>query len=250
LTEDAGTIEAFVPSLDPDIMPIQGSRPDLALTRALQLLEQAAIAQGHILMITDGQVNEADREVAREIRSSGHRLSVLGVGTAAGAPLRDSNGQFLQQSNGAIVVPRLDLPGLSELAEIGGGVAVKLLAGNQDLDLLETVRRSLAIQGSGESSAERQYWIEYAPWGVWVLGMLLMLFVLVLHSPHAQSEWADWWQSPEQRALSLHEKGDHETLINNAPNARWKALGHFNQGDFQAASEAYAESQKSLQDLV
>ncbi len=174
LTEDASTIEAFVPSLDPDIMPVQGSRPDLAMSRALELLEQAGVAQGHILLITDTQVNESDIDIARDIESRGHRLSVLGVGTAAGAPLRDANGQFLQRSNGAIVVPRLNLTGLRQLAEAGGGVAVRLAAGSQDLDLLETVRQSIAIQGSGESSAERQYWIEYAPWGVWVL----LLFAL------------------------------------------------------------------------
>jgi len=174
LTEDASTIEAFVPSLDPDIMPVQGSRPDLAMTRALELLEQAGVTQGHILLITDTQVTESDINIAREIESRGHRLSVLGVGTAAGAPLRDASGQFLQRSDGAIVVPRLNLTGLRQLAEAGGGVAVRLGAGRQDLDLLETVRQSIAIQVSGESSAERQYWIEYAPWGVWVL----LLFAL------------------------------------------------------------------------
>jgi Ca-activated chloride channel family protein len=60
LTEDALTVEAFVPSLDPDIMPAQGSRLDLAITKALELLDQSGVVQGHILAITDAVVTDRD----------------------------------------------------------------------------------------------------------------------------------------------------------------------------------------------
>lgn len=176
LTEDAATIEAFVPSLAPDIMPVQGSRLDLAIDRAVELLDQAAIRQGHIIVITDAEITEADRTAARAARDEGHRLSVLAVGTSRGAPLRDSQGQFLQRANGSIVVPRLDMAGLESLASTGGGVAVMLSTDDSDLDAIDKVRAAItASSDTDESSAQRQYWIEYSPWLLWLLLPLLLM---------------------------------------------------------------------------
>ena len=175
LTEDAQTVEAFVPSLDPDIVPVQGSRLDLAITKALELLAQAGIQQGHILAITDAMVTDRDVEIARDASSLGHRISVLALGTPAGTPLRDEAGQFLQQENGAIVVPRLDMSGMRQLASAGNGVAVKMTSNADDLDRIDTIRQLIAIDDeTGEAAGEEIYWIEYAPWGVWILLILLL----------------------------------------------------------------------------
>ena len=175
LTEDASTVEAFVPSLDPDIIPAQGSRLDLAITKAVELFDQAGVRQGHILAISDALVTERDLRVAREAKALGHRLSVLAIGTPAGTPLRDESGQFLQQKNGAIVVPQLDMAGMRNLANAGNGIAVKMTANTEDLDSIETIRQLIAIGDEvGESAAEKIYWIEYAPWGVWILLLVLL----------------------------------------------------------------------------
>jgi len=175
LTEDASTVEAFVPSLDPGIMPVQGSRLDLAIERAVMLLSQASVAQGHIIVISDATVTELDRAAASAAFKSDHRLSVLAVGTSAGSPLRDGKGQFVQRSNGSIVVTRLDMPGMRSLASAGGGVAVELSSGSEDLDQLDSVRQRIALSGDvNEARAEQIYWVEYAPWGVWILLVMLL----------------------------------------------------------------------------
>jgi len=175
LTEDASTVEAFVPSLDPDIMPVQGSRLDLAIERAVMLLSQASVRQGHVIVISDATVNERDRAAATAAYESGHRLSVLAVGTSAGSPLRDEQGQFVQRSNGSIVVTRLDMTGMRGLASAGGGLAVELSSGSEDLDQLDSVRQRIALSGDmTEARAEKIYWVEYAPWGVWILLVMLL----------------------------------------------------------------------------
>ena len=175
LTEDASTVEAFVPSLDPDIIPAQGSRLDLAITKAMELFDQAGVKQGHILAISDALVTDRDLRVAREAKALGHRLSVLAIGTPTGTPLRDESGQFLQQKNGAIVVPQLDMAGMRNLASAGNGIAMEMTANTEDLDSIETIRQLIAIGDEvGESVAEKIYWIEYAPWGVWILLLVLL----------------------------------------------------------------------------
>jgi len=170
ITEDTGTIEAFLPSLTTGIVPVQGSRLDLAIARAVTLLEQTGVNQGHILYIGDQNVEERDIAAAVQARDSGHRLSVLAVGTSAGRPLRDDQGQFLKDDAGRIVVPSVDMPGMQALANNGAGVAVRLTAGQQDLDTLATVRNSIAVEaGNPEEASRENYWVEYSPWMLWVL---------------------------------------------------------------------------------
>ena len=171
LTEDVQTITAFLPSLTPDIMPVQGSRLDLAIDDAVDLFEQAGVSQGHILYVGDQRIGETDLAAASRARQMGHRLSVLAVGTAAGRPLRDEQGQFVKDSSGAIVVPQIDMVAMNELAANGGGRAAPISADNQDLDELAKVRESVAIEAGDPGEVNRQtYWIEYSAWLLWPLG--------------------------------------------------------------------------------
>jgi len=57
LSDDANTIAAFVDSLDPSIMPAQGSRLDLAIDQGVDLLAQAGVEQGQLVLITDSDVS-------------------------------------------------------------------------------------------------------------------------------------------------------------------------------------------------
>ena len=170
LTEDTQTITAFLPSLSPDIMPVQGSRLDLAIEKAIMLFAQAGVSQGHILYVGDQPIGEADLAAARQARQAGHRLSVLAVGTAAGRPLRDNQGQFVKDAAGAIVVPQIDMAAMDELASNGAGRAARISADNQDLEVLSSARDDVAIEASGLAEGRQQtYWIEYSPWLLWPL---------------------------------------------------------------------------------
>lgn len=175
LTEDTNTIQAFLPSLTPDIMPVQGSRLDLAIERAVQLLSQAGVNQGHILYIGDQQVADRDVSAVEFAMQQGHRFSVLAVGTPAGKPLRNEGGQFVRDASGAIVVPQLNMPSLQELAQAGGGQAVRLSSDLSDLNRLAVVRDALAIEaGNPEETTRKSYWVEYSPWFVWLLMVLAL----------------------------------------------------------------------------
>lgn len=177
LTEDTRTISAFLPSLSPDIMPVQGSRLDLAIERAVQLFEQAGVLQGHILYIGDQAVEARDIDAADEASKLGHRLSVLAVGTSSGKPLRDEQGQFLTEPDGSIVVPQVRMGAMRDLADAGQGRAVRLTTDSSDIDQLAAVRDAIAVEAGDPTEATRKtYWVEYAPWLVWLLmfaGLLL-----------------------------------------------------------------------------
>ncbi len=177
LTEDTRTVSAFLPSLSPDIMPVQGSRLDLAIERAVELFEQAGVLQGHMLYIGDQDVGSRDINAADEARKLGHRLSVLAVGTSAGKPLRDEQGQFLTEADGSIVVPQVRMEAMRDLANSGAGRAVRLTTDSSDIDQLASVRDAIAVEaGDPEEATRKTYWVEYSPWLVWplMIGALLL----------------------------------------------------------------------------
>lgn len=178
LSDDANTIASFVESLDPSIMPAQGSRVDLAIEKGIELLSQAGVQQGQIILITDSEVRATDINAAASVKIAGHRLSIVGVGTEQGAPLRGEDGRFLQDASGAIVVPQLKSGALTTLARAGGGIYTVLRNGNQDLKLIEQVQKDLAI-GTSDTDKEtsNEYWVEYSPYGVLLLSLCaLFLF--------------------------------------------------------------------------
>jgi len=100
LTDDVDTLRAFLPSLGPQIAPIPGSRLNLALDQAVNLLQQANKLQGQILVFTDSVVGDADIQAATAAQQAGFTVSVIGVGTKNGAPLRNANGEFMRDSSG------------------------------------------------------------------------------------------------------------------------------------------------------
>ena len=177
LTDDVSTVAAFVSSLSPDIMPIQGSRADLAIEKGLHLLAQAKVTQGQLVLITDTDVTEPLRRAAQATVAAGHILSVLSVGTTSGAPLRGADGRFVQDATGAVVVPRINPQALGELAKLGGGVAVELSSDGQDVSALLAIQQQLAVVGNiSDIRGSEQYWIEYGPWLLLLLcaGALLL----------------------------------------------------------------------------
>ncbi|MFB3049342.1 MAG: VWA domain-containing protein, partial [Acidimicrobiia bacterium] len=120
LTDDARTMKALVQSLETNLMPVQGSRPDLALHRGNDLLKQAGIPGGDLLLITDGDVEPATLETIKQVVSKGRRISILGVGTEDGAPIPEKGG-FVKDENGVIVVSKVGSASLQSAARAGGG---------------------------------------------------------------------------------------------------------------------------------
>ena len=81
LTDDARTMKTLVQTLETNLMPVQGSRPDLALHMGNELLEQAGIPGGDLLLVMDGDAEPETLEAIKQVASKGRKISVLGVGT-------------------------------------------------------------------------------------------------------------------------------------------------------------------------
>jgi len=72
LTRDTETIRSILKVLTPQIMPAQGSRADLGLAKAHELLKQAGIINGQVLLIADGvSQKSASLSAAEDLRTMG-----------------------------------------------------------------------------------------------------------------------------------------------------------------------------------
>ena len=169
LTDDTRTIASLVNSLTTDIMPSQGSRPDLALGKGIELLKQAGSASGDLLFISDGLSNEAlTRTLAA--RPQGYPVSVLAMGTSQGAPIPLAGGGFLKNLEGDIVISRLRETQLRRLATESGGRFSYLSADDRDIDsLLSQFDVEKSDEFDEKSAPLSSLWRDEGPWLVLLL---------------------------------------------------------------------------------
>ena len=249
LTEDHHTIEALLKSLDPGLMPVQGSNPARAIQRGEKLLQQAGLKQGRLLLVTDEDRPEEYLDAARQLKKSGFELYVLGVGTPAGAPIPLPGGGFFKDRQGNLVLPKLNSSGLKQLAIAGGGQYQRLGVDDSDLHSLLAGLDDHHLDQSGETAAAvGERWREEGVWLLWPLlvlaalafrrGWLLVLPLLLLLPPPAEAlGWQELWQTPDQQAAQAFTEKDYTGAAQQFQNPRWKASAFYRSGDFTAAAK-------------
>ncbi len=252
LTTDTDTVAALVNSLSTDIMPSRGSNPVVAMQKGRQLLEQAGVVYGEVMLITDGGSSAAAEKVARDLKAAGYSLSVLGVGTRDGAPIPRVSGGFITDNRGKIAVPRFEETSLRALAVAGGGRFAVLSADNRDLDIL--LSGEVTMASASDESLATDRWREEGPWLLllllpiaalafrrgWV--MALLVFVLPVSPPAQASLWDDLWQNKNQQALKQLEAGNAEDAAVLFEDTEWRAVARYRAKDFVGSAAEFAES--------
>ncbi|MFC3550846.1 tetratricopeptide repeat protein [Lysobacter cavernae] len=248
LTDDAGNVALYLDALSPDVMPVDGQRIDRAIAWSARLLRQAGFDRGDILLLSD-HADAAAREAAGHAASEGYRVSVLGLGSAAGAAYRRGDGSF--------VTARLDPSSLRGLARAGGGRYAALGVGDDDLRALGVMEAS--TQGAAQVQGEEgRTWQDE---GYWLLPPLMLLALLAFRRrgitaalllcavlPMAPVQAADWWRRADQTAharlqqgTQAYRQGDYARaaqLYQGSDNAD----GHYNRGNALAKAGQYPQA--------
>jgi hypothetical protein len=215
LTHDTDTIQALLSPLQPSLMPVQGSRVDLGLHKAAELLQQAGLPRGDIVLVTDGIDGERAVVAARQVAAQGYRVSVLAVGTDAGAPIPNGRGGFQRDSLGEIVMPALDQSALRDLAAVGGGEYALISSGEDDIRYLFTSMAADTGERVEQPGLTTDAWHSTGPLLAALLlplaalafrrGWLLVMVLLVggtvsAPQPAMALGWDDLWLRPDQQA--------------------------------------------------
>jgi len=258
LSSDAQNLTTLIPSLTPEIMPIAGSDPALGLQAAIELLSNAGYQQGEIFWITDGVNNQQMKEISEIFNDSMFRLSVLGVGTEAGAPIQLVNGELLKDSRGAIVVPKLTVNNLKSLSRSSGGRYAPMQSDDSDINYLveqTLIEQDLNENGKAEPESFGDKWQEMGPYLLLLIlpfaaysfrrGIVTLVFMGVLlpaYSPEARADWwQDMWKTPDQQAMQAYDKNEYEQAANRFDNSLWQGTAHYKNKDYQAALESFAQ---------
>ena len=133
ITTDYVSAKMFLGSIDTGSVPIQGTAiGDAILTAAKSFSAQSEKSRA-IVVITDGENHEDDAvDAAKQAAELGIKVYTIGVGSVQGQPI-PVGGELLKDSDGNIVVTRLDEEALRKIAREGGGAYVH--AGNEEFGL-------------------------------------------------------------------------------------------------------------------
>jgi len=258
LTTDADTVAALVNSLSTDIMPSRGSYPVAAIRKSQTLLEQAGVAYGEVLLITDGGTSPAAERAAADLQSSGYSLSVLGVGTSQGAPIPRAGGGFITDRSGNIVVPRIEEIALRSLAAAGGGRFALLSADNSDINTL--LSGEVGIGSASDESLATDLWQEEGPWLLLLLVpmaamafrrglvLVLLLFLLPVAEPVYAFGWEDLWLTRDQQAQRELDEGNAMEAGELFEDPVWRAVAKYRAAEYGPSAAGFG-NQEDIENL-
>ena len=257
LTDDVVTIDALVPSLSPNIMPLFGSDPIPAIDMAISLLDDIESSDGRILLITDG-ISGFDQEqlITDQMQETGYELLVMGVGTEEGAPIRTSDGSFLTDQNGAMVVPTLNRNVLQSLVNRVNGRYHDIQLSDADLAYLLTENTLLDNEELTEVEEEFDVWNEAGPYFLLLVLPLCALsfrkgwlfttflaFVINLHLPSKNAmafEWIDLWKTKDQQAAEAFANENHELAASLFEQTGWRGAANYRAKNYESAVASFS----------
>lgn len=261
LTDDINTLKSMLPPLDPFIMPAMGSRPDLAITQAINVLQNGAGTNGKILLITDGIEANNLTQIDQLLEDTPYPLSVLAVGTEQGGPINIPERGYLKD-NGSVIIPKTDFDLLSQLASNHSGVMEPISFNDSDIEALNAITsvdsQSRNSNNSNEDPPpENSLYDQWHDEGFW-FALLLVPLVLLGHRKGAFSlvlllsfslqsneamafEWKNLWQTPDQQAMAIVEQ-DPAKAAELFQNPQWKGTAQYKAKQFEQAQQSFQTS--------
>lgn len=253
LTSDIETIKSQLEALTTDIMPSVGNNADVGIEKAVTLLKQAGLPQGHILLITDSVENPNALKNAKKL--AGYRLSVLGIGTTEGAPIAMPEGGFAKDEAGQILIPKLQTTALKELAAAGFGHFQIMTTDDSDVQTLSAFFDSpFSKTDADKTELFLQQWEDFGyylillilPWAALQFRKgafyLALLFLIPIPKSYAL-DLQHLWKTPDQQAQQFYDKKQFSQAAGKFENSDWKAAAQYQAGDFENAVKQFEQNQ-------
>ncbi len=209
LTDDTETIELLLPALEPAIMPSIGNQPLAALELAAELVANSPSQSARVLFVSD-EIPAADFKSLQKLAAKHQlELSILGIGSESGAPIPLTQGGFLKNSRGEVVVAGLNGDEMAAWAHSIGARYQLSTYSDRDIDaLLRPSLNDAALDANASLDATQQFdtWLDAGPWLLlavlplallgfrrgWLLGLMASALMLPAEDSYALS-WSDLW---------------------------------------------------------
>ena len=228
----------------------------------MDIIRNGGFTEADIVIFTDGIDKEAFGTINNILKSNlKTRLSVIGIGTAEGAPIPNLDKSFLKQNNN-IVIARLSETELKDLAKNHGGIYQKLSSGERDIESLKTLFNKGYDNEKSETEREFDIWDDK---GFWLIFLLIPIFisyfrkgiiVCFLIAPMLTKsnvgyafEWIDLWETADQQGQKRSEKKTTKELRNYSKTKTGRRALHINLRTLRM-QKFYLEKIQHQQDFI
>lgn len=254
LTDDTQTISNLLPAVSPMIMPNFGSRADKSIKLAKELIKNAALSSGQLLLISDGINQKQVSNIKKSIENSPYSLSIIGIGSKEGAPIPRGNRGFLTDSKKNIIMAKFDSSTFDSLASSTKINWAKISLTDSDWQGLLSSHVSLQKESKNQVS---NYFDKWQDMGYWLVipacflcllffrrGYQLVLLFMALGLANPQQAWAfkldDMFKNKDQKGHELLEK-DPKQAAKTFNSPMWQGISHYKAKDYQQAAQAFGK---------
>jgi len=180
LTLDHEAFNIFLKVLEPGFLPTGGTNLSAAIQAAYDGFEKESDTEKAIILITDGEnTTGAVEDTAKEMAKQGIKIFCIGVGDLQGAPIPDEKGGFKKDGSGNIILSKVDEQGLKKIADMTGGIYVRSVAGDMDLDMIYRDKILGTMERKTLTSGKKKVWENRYQWALFpCLVLLLVEFLL------------------------------------------------------------------------
>lgn len=183
ITTDYSSAKMFLSNINTNIVSRQGTAIGSAIDLASKSFSPSTEASKVIVIISDGENHEGNAiEAAKSAADKGIKIFTIGMGSTKGSPIPAGNNimekDFRRDREGNIIMTKLNVAMLSEIAQVGGGKYYGATSSRVGLnDLFEK------LNNLDKEEMETRVYSEYEeqfPYLIWIaLGLLLFEFFIV-----------------------------------------------------------------------
>ena len=263
LTDDVENIIEQAKNLSPGIMPAQGSFIYRGIDEAAMLLHQAGYVTGDILIIADGVSNlSRTLQSAEASAGAGYRVSVAAIGTEEGAPIPMSQNAYLRDDQGQLVMAKLDIQSLKEIADKGKGLFQELVLSDNDIERFQQFFQQDNSTVLDNKKTTVEHWHNEGIWLLWLLllpllllfrkgylfsvGLCAVMLGLLMPQPASAFSWEQLWLNDDQRAHRALLEKKHEEAKALFKSKQWKASAAYRGGDFEEAASLFESASATV----
>jgi Ca-activated chloride channel family protein len=255
LADDPSVFEAFLASLETDVMPVSGQNPAAALAVAASLLDRDDVP-GSVLFLTDHiDAEEVGAFVDHQERTDDAVL-MLAVGTTEGGAVRTGDGRLATDAQGRPVLATLEREGFERLQRDAGVFVASVTVDDADITRVqrrvESHRQQVRQQDESARWRDAGYYLVYPVallaafwfrkgwtlrWARWVaLVAVLPLGGCVSGASGISETWfLDLWLTPDQQGRRLYERGAFGPAAERFDDPLWRGVAFYQAGALEQA---------------
>lgn len=250
MTEDKETIRHLLPSLDTDLVYIQGSKLTPALEMAAEMFENESGNNNAIIVISDGGFNDTSAmHTAKRLAEKGIVLYTIGVGSQEGAPLRNREGAVVKK-NGAPIFSKLEKEKFSEISKIGRGRYFDADHSEQIALIFEDLKKRSDVQQEEHKTHrawEEQFYLfllPVLPFFLWWYrrGYIFALLLIFCLPANSQASLSSYFYNTQQQANRDYENEDYAAAGDGFQDPYRKGVAYYRMGNYAAAEEMFRQS--------